>query len=264
MSAFSSVDGKPLCFWTEDRLRALAACIDIVLAGWKRAWGLPASASATVCAPATARDEFPRPRSLGRNGDAAAWLLESGARSCQLAARLFSGDPETGSIAADVARACESDLLSRLRAALALQEGAPDVPPREARRPWSGWVLARPPGNAVLLLSPEVVRSVVDVPAPALPARRRAFPGEALVPVQDAFARSGVRVRVELEECELDLGVLNELQCGDVLRLKHRLDAPAVARHAQGDILFGGYLVRRGGRRALELKPHAAAGGEQP
>src|SRR5690606_39901521 len=58
MNVSSSTQGKPLCFWREDRLRALAACIDTALAGWTRAWGLPAAASATLCVPATARDAF--------------------------------------------------------------------------------------------------------------------------------------------------------------------------------------------------------------
>ncbi len=259
MSAFSSAEGRPLYFWRDDRLRALAACIDAALDGWSRAWGLPAAASATVCVPATGQEEFSAARFLGRHGDAAAWLVADEPRRCGTAVRLFSEVPGATSIAAEVAQACDSDFLSRLRAALALDETASDAPPADARRPWSGWVLARLPQEAVLLLPPQVVASATDMPATSRPAARRA----PVVAVREALAATSCRVRVELEECELGLGILNQLRCGDVLRLKHRLDAPAVVRHAHGQALFEGHLVRRGSRRALELKPHAAAGGEQ-
>lgn len=260
MSAFSSADGKPLCFWRDGRLRALAARIDTALNGWSHAWGLPAAASATVCVPATAQEELSPVRSLGRHGDAAGWMLDNGPRRCGTTAPLFSEAPGAASIAAELAQACDSDFLSRLRTALALEETAPEAPPVHAYRPWSGWVLARLPREVVLLLSPQVVASVAGQPAASSPAAK----GEPVVAVREALAATPCRIRVELEECEFGLGVLNQLRCGDVLRLKHRLDAPAIARHADGHALFDGYLVRRGSRRALELKPRAAAGGEQP
>lgn len=260
MNVFSSTEGKPLCFWREDRLRALAACIDTALAGWTRAWGLPAAASATLCVPATAREAFAAVQPLGRRGDAAGWLLDDASRRCDTVPRLFPEVPGAAGIAAEVAQACDSDFLSRLRTALAIEETAPDAPPVDACRPWSGWVLARLPWERSLLLSPQVVASLPGLPAASGPAAKR----EPVVAVREALSAAPCRIRVELEDCELGLGALNQLRCGDVLRLAHRLGAPAIARDADGHALFDGYLVRRGSRRALELKPRAAAGGEQP
>lgn len=264
MSGFATADFRPLRFWPEDRLRVLAGCIDVAVDGWTRAWGLPARAAEAACATPSMRAEFSQAHALGRRDEAVAWLLERGPGRASIGAGLFAHAPIPGTVAADVAQACESDFLARLRAALDLDEATPCAPPVEAHGRWSGWVLASLSPNAALLVSPAAVARVVDVPGTRLSAGAQASPRAPLVAVDDALAARAVRVRVELEGSELGLGVLNGLQCGDVLRLKHSLAAPATARHASGDALFDGYLVRRGSRRALELRSRAAAGGEQP
>jgi flagellar motor switch protein FliM len=66
-------------------------------------------------------------------------------------------------------------------------------------------------------------------------------------------------LQVRLEACEVDIGRLQDLQPGDVVRLPHRLDAPAAVVGPGGQPLFGGYLVRRRGRKAVELAPVGAA-----
>jgi hypothetical protein len=62
-------------------------------------------------------------------------------------------------------------------------------------------------------------------------------------------------VRVHLEGCELALGVLQDLRPGDLLRVRHRVDAPASVHAPQGALLFRGFLAARGGSKAVELAP---------
>jgi len=263
MSAFSSRPVQPLRQWTQDRLRALAASLDAVLHAWARAWGLAPAAEGTTCAAARPEAGLARADFLGRRGDAAAWLHNREACRDHVHAALFQGASQSGDIAREAARQCEADLLARLRALLVLQEEAACAPPEDAGRRWSGWVMAQLPIGASLLLSAAAVERLEGAAAGTARSRSQGS-ATPLVPLDQALASSPLRVRVELEGCELGLGVLKDLQAGDVLRVKHRLDAPAIVRGIGGDALFDGYLMRRGNRRALELTTPAAAGERKP
>ena len=83
----------------------------------------------------------------------------------------------------------------------------------------------------------------------------RSSPPAATVNVASVVADFPMRLRVQLEACELDVGSLRELQVGDVLRLRHRIEMPAWVHTAGGDPLFSGFLVRSRGRKAVELAP---------
>jgi hypothetical protein len=62
-----------------------------------------------------------------------------------------------------------------------------------------------------------------------------------------------VRVQARLADCMLDVGGLQGLQPGDVVRLDHALSAPLSVHVADGAMLFSGYLAARAGRKAVEL-----------
>jgi hypothetical protein len=129
-------------------------------------------------------------------------------------------------------------------------------PPRGAWRPWSGALLVSLPLCGDVLLDAALVRAVL----PARPVAAGAAGARApLVPLHRAAAALTLPLQVRLEACEVDIGNLQDLQPGDVVRLPHRLDAPAAVVGRDGQPLFGGYLVRRRGRKAVELAPVAAA-----
>jgi flagellar motor switch protein FliM len=75
---------------------------------------------------------------------------------------------------------------------------------------------------------------------------------DALVVATAALAERPLELHVELEGCELDVGALQDLQVGDVVRLAHGLDRPVCVRHA-GASLCHAYIGRRGNRKAVEL-----------
>ena len=158
----------------------------------------------------------------------------------------------------EIAESCQRDALTRLAPALRL-EGADDLPEISGAvfAPWSGSVLAVLPGGGHMLMQGGVVErllQVVDQP-PASAARTRAAP---LVSLTQAMASMSLPIQVQLEGCELAIASLQDLQAGDVLRLRHRLDAPLAVTADGGKLLFGGFLARSRGRKVIELAPAGA------
>ena len=211
---------------------------------WRAAWGVPAAA-AVRCEPlvfATAAIEWDV---LGQKPGAAVQVRWSGAAQSPL----YAPANEPGPLAVAANAACRADRVARLASALLLD--GPAWGDREGMVPsgrWSGSVRAvlgcgtelRLDAGAVALLSA------------ARPLRKAALP--ALVPVLQAAAGRRLRVQARLADCTIELGRLQDLRPGDVVRLEHRLEAP-VALHACGEAVFGGFLAARSGRKALELSP---------
>lgn len=260
MSAFRQTAAFPLRAWSADQLARIAAAFDASLHDWAGAWGLePADARGTR-AVAGPHAEMGRATFLGQRGEAAAWMLEGAALLHRIHLRLFGCERSIGTIAEEVALACEKDLLARLCGVAGLEAGASPEPPSErCRQPWSGWVRAHLPLQVGLLLSPEAVTSLLQEPGcPRSPREERAT--APLASLKEALSPNAIQLHAELAGCEISLGVLRDLQRGDVLRLRQPLDAPAVVRERDGRVLFSGFLVRRGVRRALELVCHPQEG----
>ncbi|RYF15893.1 MAG: FliM/FliN family flagellar motor switch protein [Comamonadaceae bacterium] len=260
MSAFCEAAAFPLHARSAGQLARGSATIDAALEGWAAAWGLDLAGAGATFAVSGPHADIERATLLGRRGDAAAWMLGGAALLHRIHLLLFGCERSIGTIAEEVALACEKDLLARLRAATGLAAGeAHAVPPDRCRQPWSGWVQAQLPLGIGILLSPEAVASTLQGtdldPSPR--GDREAAP---LAPLRDALSTSAFELHAELEGCEVSIGALRELQRGDVLRLRQRLDAPAVVRERDGSVLFSGFLVRRGARRALELARHPHQG----
>lgn len=264
MSTLPAHGASALKFWPARQLEMLAAALREALARWAGDWGIALDAEECVrCAPAGAECAgFESSRCMVSAAQAKAWVAVSPGLKDRLAVQLFDGPAPVGSLAAEVARACEEDALARLAEALGLEMAHADgssPAPRGLSR-WRGYVLASLPFRASLLLDDAAVRALLrargeEGGAGAAP-RADAPP---LVPLLDAVAGQPFPVRVHLEACEVEIGVLQDLRPGDVFRVKHGLDAPALVRTAAGDSLFRGYLARSGGRKAVELAPEPTA-----
>lgn len=107
------------------------------------------------------------------------------------------------------------------------------------------------PFGARLLLAADIVRKLVAAAAP--PATRAVATRETLLGIPEAIGEKELRVQVHLAGCEIEIGTLQDLQVGDVLRLRQGIDKPASVSVEDGTPIFGGFLVRSGGRKAIEL-----------
>lgn len=260
MSGFCGTAAFPLHAWAACQLARVSVEVDGTLEGWARAWGLELAGAEVTSTEVDPHAEIGCPTHLGRRGDAAAWMLGGAALLRRIHLLLFGCERSIGTIAEEVALACEKDLLARLRAATGLAaDETHALPPERCRQPWSGWVQAQLPLGIGMLLSPEAVASTLQG-ADIDPSPRRDLEAAPLAPLGEALSSSAFELHAELEGCEVSIGALRDLQRGDVLRLRQRLDAPAVVREPDGSVLFSGFLVRRGARRALELARHPHQG----
>jgi len=158
-------------------------------------------------------------------------------------------------LACAVACSCRQDVVARVASLLELScAGKSPEPPFEAlAQVGAGAVEADLAGlwGARLLMASEAVSRWRKGPRV-----RRQFALEPLVSAIEASGNRPVMLDVELEGCELEVGALQGLQVGDVVRLSHGLQSPASVRHA-GMSFCSAYLGRRGGRKAVELAGRA-------
>lgn len=248
----SNVAVRALRAWTRRQLASLECTLAGVLCGWRSDWGLAAAQyGATPCVLAEPVIAANAAQWLGGDRDAAAWVLPAGSEAHELAASLFDGTPQVTPLLEEIGAACWSDLIGRMRVALRLTGGEPQSPSASATAPWSGSLVVGLPHGSRLLLGGALVQSMVDaVPATPDACARGRMPR---VPVERALAASGVELHVQLQGCELAVGSLRDLQIGDVVRLGHRLDAPAAVMLPDGTPLFSGFLARSRGRKTVEL-----------
>jgi flagellar motor switch protein FliM len=114
------------------------------------------------------------------------------------------------------------------------------------------------PTGARLLVDAGAVEQVLRSRAPSELLASNAASPVATVPVLKALAQAKMTVQVRLQGCELDAGSLQALQLGDVIRLRHGLQTPAVITNGSGRELFSGWLARSRGRKAVQLAPLGA------
>lgn len=248
---------RPLRLWEREQMQAVGGVLDGCLSEWAAAWGLrmpqPAASS---CAPATRFDTEAGVAAHGRRGQSAAWLLPARQFPSRIGEALFGRTAESP-VALELVHACAQDATRRVLTALGMDPvEAPAPPPPECTMPWSGWVVALPPFGPPVLLNVAAVQALLrerglqraDTQAPGAPP-------SPLVSVADALNNAPFPLQVHLEGCELEFGVLQDLQVGDLLRVTHRLETAATVRTPEGRTLFRGYLARRHGRKAVELAP---------
>ena len=124
-------------------------------------------------------------------------------------------------------------------------------PAHSALSAWSGSLVVSLPFGARLLLAAGAVRKLVAAAGGAPSGPRRAT--GALLGIPEAIGDRELRIEVSLEGCDIEIGALQDLQLGDVLRLRQGLDKPASVSVADGTPVFSGFLVRSRGRKAIEL-----------
>lgn len=245
--------GTPLLAWRGKQLAMLAGKIDAVLAAWASDWGIPpALCTAVDCIPAEDAGGVGW-QGLGGAESGAAWVHATEEGRAQLAGALFRGAPQATPLIEEIAQACRSDAVSRLRSLLALPDMGPCAgPAHSALSAWSGSLVVSLPFGARLLLAADVVRKLVAAAGSAPPAGRAVASG-ALQGIPEAIGDRELRIEVSLEGCDIEIGALQDLQLGDVLRLRQGLDKPASVSVADGTPVFSGFLVRSRGRKAIEL-----------
>ena len=246
--------GRPLLAWSAQQGEALGAALGRALAEWREAWGIAVDASPVRCEPATSATVLREGwRALGEG----AWLHAPADSPARLEQVLFDATGAAGSIAGEVSEACARDALHRLAAALRLgdADAAGAAPTPGLGQPWSGALQATLPGTTgwSLLLGAWAMQAWCrDAGVPAQDPRPRT-PREPLCTAAEALGARLLALNVELSGCELDLGTLQGLQIGDVVRLRQQLQAPARLTDGEGHAVFDGFLVAQQGRKAIEL-----------
>ena len=142
-------------------------------------------------------------------------------------------------------------LRTELALAIGLQRSlAANAPQPADFNPWSGGVIASLSSPALsmrLLLNGACVGK-------ALGAARKpdSLKSDPLPPVREGMSLHRTRVSVELASCEIDIGSLQKIRLGDVVRLSHSLEEPMHVK-VDGKQICCAYLGRRGIFKAVEL-----------
>jgi len=245
-------EARPLRAWSAAQLAAIAHVLQGAQQAWCDAWGLPQSVPQVVCTDAGEQHLDVAWQFAAAAGLATAWIALPCSFDAEIALRLWGGDGSAGPVAMRVARACRADLQARLCAALQMDCGAsPSGEPPRTCGAWSGVVHVQLAAGVRLLLDTAAVEHL-RAGAPE-PARRAPATARPLAPVSHAISDLRIALRARLADCELDLASLQDLRIGDIVPLPHRLDAPLHVRDAREELVFAGYLARRGQRKALEL-----------
>lgn len=249
---------RPLVCWRDAQLDAMRRSLDDALAAWCADWGLPGIGRVTCEAVATIEGDRPwRSLDLDATAGTGAWLHMEPDVPAQVHGALF-GDGCAGPLATRVAGACLRDGQQRLFAVLALRPSTDAPEPLLAGVDcWAGLVSIRMPAplSSELLVAAAGVARWMGTHGDARPAAAPVSP--ALSNVRDAVAAIPVRLHVQLEGCELDIGTLRALQPGGVVRMQHRIASPAAVHDDTGNVLFSAYLGRRSALRAVEFAASA-------
>lgn len=238
---------RPLLWWTQAQLDGMAALLAVPWAGWLRDWRGQAAPAGTVECRLT-QDAGGHPVAwcpLAAADGAAAWMEDAAPVA------LFGGEAgaAAGSLALELEKKARDALAGELALALGLawQPGA-NGPAAPEPAGWSGDVLAvlSAPGVSLRLLingacAAKAIGGRTGEPSPAK-----------LPPVVEGVSLLPVRARVELSACVIDLGNLQAVQVGDILRLPHALDQPMQVTLGRQPVCAA-YLGRRGESRAVEL-----------
>lgn len=247
------VPARALRAWSGEQLSLLARNAGDVLSGWAADWGLAAGWSDPVCC--TPAQAGPGAWTcLGGEGDMAAWTGSGDGWVSELTAALFGGTPQVTPLLQEIADACREDALGRLRSFLHLPaHGVPAEPSAALLSSWGGAVVLDLPFGWRVLLACGLVQAATAAAKGASASQARGPQRAALSAIGDAIGARELRMQVQLEGCEVDIGTLQDLQVGDVLRLRQGLDLPAAVSLAGGAPICRGFLVRSRGRKAIEL-----------
>ncbi len=254
---------RSLQWWSAQELDTLARTIHATWALWCGEWAVCEVSGKVICHIASPSQGKVHTNwvGLGERADARAWVeaVEPGWVAQALFAKPLPGSEAvpTGPLGCQVGAQAWADAQARLRALLALGDGAPEAGPDSSIwRAWSGAVgVALPLGPAVvhLLLNAACVRGLVSTPPKSASA-----PGRPLTSLGEAIADQKLTLTVQFDDIEMDIGSLAGIQVGDVVPLRHEL-AHALSVNVGQVAICSAYLGRRKGRKAVELTPSAPA-----
>jgi flagellar motor switch/type III secretory pathway protein FliN len=254
----ASTGVRPLDFLGSSALSRLNRAATAALEEWRLAWGSGRAAARVDCARAW---ELAKGAPVFEDGwecwecaeGSPPWLGASPALAAATGSLLFGG---SAPLAAQVARRAADDLVGRLLVRFGGGEprranGAPALP---------GAFFQPGSGTAVLDLEmPDAkLRIVARAPHAAPPPRAPAPVGE----LQGAMHGVPVTLGVELAELDMELGTLQSLEAGDVIRLPLEIDQPLRIAAPDGRTVCFGDLGRLQGCRALALRKTAHGGAE--
>ena len=241
----------PLHAWRDAQLEPIALRLQAALDAWREDWGLGNGSFEVTCAALQDPVEGSRWTVLGARNGAIAWVDGFIAVDETLARALLDVDHPTTPVARGVFQRCRADGLARLANALALEpEGVAEHAPPSGR--WTGAVQAILPWGMRVLINHAAVQALAPASERASAAASARL-STALAGIAEALGNDTLSLSVQLADCELDVGSLQDLRVGDVVRARHPVDRPLRVLHGDGEPLFTGHLVRRGAFKAIEL-----------
>jgi hypothetical protein len=264
-------EAVPLVAWSPAQVEALRVRIAAVWTRWATQW-LPLADSTEVRVTVTPAHEQAGAvdgswTAIGSQESSCAWLAGEDA-AVQVGRLMFGKDPlaspcaQQSTMADAVARQGWSRLGAAIREALGADAGTVSVAP--APRLWLAWsgavVVRLQAGPERLDLMLDRVAVAAGIAPVAGLSRTRPTLSEA-VPVLDAIGSRKLRCRVELAECDIDIGSLTLLRAGDVVQLPHPLSEAVHVKTLEGDRICAAHLGRRGPSKAVELVRDDAATG---
>lgn len=250
------LDARRLAWPGASQLARLQQVLQEADEGWRAAWGIVPADTRVACRRVDEAMGDLHLQALGHRPGGAAWIHWS-----EPARRpLFAGCGSTAALALGASAACHEDRAGRLAGALRLERPlAGETPGAPPAGRWSGTVVATLPCGSQLLADAGLLADVCDAPP------RPAAPATALVPAFAAAAPRVMRVQARLSDCTLDLGSLQGLQLGDLVRFDHRIDAPLLLHPCDGGApLFRGFLAGHRGFKAVELSGPPSTHPTQP
>ena len=241
--------------WRPDQVQAFAEALQAALSPWAAAWGLRVDGAAAVrCEPVRVQLPGPGWEAAGATPVSGAWIAQSQETCDALARELFAGEC-SGPIAGELARVCQGDAVDHLLAALPVGDAAAALALGDCAGPWSGSLDAVLPWGLRLRLHGTIVeRAMARFGIRGSPSLQTT----PLACVSTATQDMPVTLSVQLQACDVDIGSLQGLQVGDVLRVQHPLATPLAVRDAHGAAVCSGFLVRSGSQLAVELAPAGA------
>ncbi len=248
---------RDLVWWDAPSLAQLCADLAQAARAWGVAWGMETAGLRAVAEPLeTAVDIEPGSTTFCCGGATVGWVAGETAARAALLQSLFAELPSTIDLARRVTSECHADALQRLAVVIGLEVIQQPLTPVLAAdvRTGSGALRVRFECAPIAGLLLSGAATQLWRARRALSMGQRA-PGrvDTLCGPATAIGERPVAMHAELAGCELDLGTLQALQVGDVLRLRHSLRDPATVSDEAGTRLFSGHLAQRHGAMALEL-----------
>jgi flagellar motor switch/type III secretory pathway protein FliN len=258
------MSARPLNLLGVSEISRARDAVEKALAEWRRDWGIDAGATAVQCRRAWELDDR-----VWSCGDGEAWAGAAAALPDRLCETLFGrGAPQavdshaSASLSREICGRAIDDMVRRLLAVF-----APGTPGLSAE-----FAQAKPPAglfehaSGALALDVEMAEGRVRIFARSgareqSSAARASALASALTDPYSAVRDVPVILEAELGEVEMDLGMLQSLETGDVIRLPLRIDQALRVCGPNGATVCFGEFGAQESHRALYLRKSAVQEG---